>query len=284
MVAVLAEELNLNLDELCPCGSKRKFKNCCIDKTEIKDFYQYKKCRIYSERFAVDRLKKNVKEFKSFFDGERKNIKGYIYWAEHQIQGGTNGMAFPLPDGDNLILLQNIPPPTERAFAVAHELAHLLRKSADNYFNIEDVIRRYAMRPEIGNAINSMIEDHLADSILARYGFDLETEFEVNLRNQMTEIESSKYFLDEVDALTGFTNFKLCCDLIGPNFATWHECEKLLGLRFPELAVGVRELYSFIKRNENNIHTTERKMQLLGIISVTAARHPARSNLRTNSA
>jgi hypothetical protein len=251
-----------------------------MKKIKTRDFYQYKGCELYPERFAVDRLKKNVREFKSFFDGEREKIKGYIFWAEHQLPEGTNGMVFPLPEGSNLILLQNIPPPAERAFAVAHELAHLVRKSADNYFNIEDTIRRYNINPKIGTAINSMIEDQLVDSILASYGFDLEAEFEGNLRNQMAIIASSDYFGDEIDALTGFTNFKLCSDLIGEHFTTWQECEALLEQRFPELTEGIRGLYNFIKENENYIHTSVRKEQLLRMILTMAARHPARSHLR----
>lgn len=188
---------------------------------------------------------------------------------------GSRGMSSPLPDGNNIMLIPIIPPPIERAFMVAHELRHLLRKSADNYFGIAGTD---ANSSENADYINSMVEDHRIDSILERYGFDLEAD-EPNLRNQMTIINSSNYFSGEIAALTGFTNFKLCCDLIGEHFTTWQELEAFLKSKFSDLVDGVNELYHFIKENENDIHTNERKIQLLGTIHNIAARHPTRSFL-----
>lgn len=247
-----------------------------MKKISKRNFPKEGELKTYPEKFAVNGLLNSVKEFKNFYDNERKNISGKVYWAEYDLEPGTAGMcSLQEPDGSNLVLLSIIPPPFEHAFTVAHELGHLLRKSADNRFSI-------AFRDDKsghGSFINSMIEDHLVDSILAKYGFDLEAEYEQNLRHQMTIIESSDYFLDEINALTSFTNFKLRCDLIGERFTTWQEVEELLKSKFPDLADGVNELYHFIKENQNEIHTNERKVRLWRLIHAIAARHPARSHL-----
>jgi hypothetical protein len=240
-----------------------------------RNFHPYGELKLYPEKFAVNRLLKNIEEFKNFYDNERNNISGDIFWAEDpKIERGTGGIATPLnEDGNNLIRLPIMPLPIEDAFTVAHELGHLLRKSAENNFGIGGS----------GNAsyINSMIEDCRVDSILARYGFDLKSEYERYLRMQIPEVKYSSFFKNEIQVLTCLTNFKLRCDLVGEQFAPWQQCETVLGQNFPDLADGVRDLYQFIKENENDIHTRERKGQLLKIINAMAAKYPARSYLGT---
>lgn len=244
-------------DDLCPCGSARKYKNCCIGKIKKRDFPPRVGLNTYPEEYAINGLLNNTKEFKDFYDNERINISGEGIWAEdHHLPFGTRGMTSLLPDGNNLMLLPIIPPPIEQSFMVAHELGHLLRRTADNYFYLVGIDTKSS---DHASSINSMIEDHLVDSILAGYGFDLEAEYEQKLRDQMTMIDSWDCFSDEIDALTGFTNFKLCSDLIGERFKTWQELETLLESKFPDLVDGVNRLYHFIKENENDIHTSERK-------------------------
>ncbi len=241
-------------------------------------FPQYGECKTYPEKFVIGNLLNNSNEFKSFYQTEREKIKGQVYWAQSQLLAGTAGMATPLADGNNVIVLPIVPVPLEGAFTVAHEMGHLLRRWADNNFGITGTDSKSF---EHASFINSMIEDRLVDSILIRYGFDLKAEYESYLRKQMTETKSSTYFLDEIDALTGFTNFKLRCDLIGEDFATWRELETLLESKFPHLADGVNSLYCFVRENEKDIHTSEKKKQLMRLILTITARYPARSNLRT---
>lgn len=244
-----------------------------IKKRKFRGIGELKEC---PEEFAVNGLLNSVKEFKNFYDNERLNISGWIFWAEdHKLPDGTGGMSKIYQDGSNLIRLPIIPPPIEHVFTVAHELGHLLRKSADNRFGItfrDD-------KSGHGSFINSMIEDYQVDSILAKYGFDLKAEYEAYLRHQITIIKSYDCFPDEINSLAIFTKLKRCCDLIGEPFITWQELETLLESKFPDLADGVNELYFFVKENENEIHTSEKKVQLLRIVSAIASRSPSRSNL-----
>lgn len=264
-------------DDNCPCDSGRKFEKCCMKEIRKKMFPGHGELRIYPERFAVNELLKNVKEFKNFYDNERVNISGEIFWAEDpKIEPGTSGMATPLnEDGNNLISFPAMPLTIGDAFTVAHEMGHILRKSADNNFGIGG----------IGNAsyINSLIDDRRVDSILAKYGFDLKSEYERYLDKQIPIVESCNFFWDEIQSLAYFANLKRRCDLVEEPFEQWQQCEKILGKNFPELSEGVRTLYQFIKDNENDIHTRERKKQLLNIITTIAAKHPARSYLGARS-
>jgi hypothetical protein len=233
-----------------------------IKKTTFVDWGDAEAC---PEDFAINNLRSNSPEFKSFYQIERNKIKGKVFWAQyHKLPVGTRGMACPLRDGNNVVFLPTIPIPLDRAFMAAHELGHLVRRSESDYFAIGAKPGSSPVVVKNMLAINSMMEDHRVNAILVKHGYDLKAEFGPILKNQMGINSSSNYFPDEVEAKTVFVNHKLCCDLIREDFQPWLDFETHLRSKFPELSKEIDKIYNLVK--ENSFQTPERKELLLKAI------------------
>ena len=221
------------------------------------------KCKVYLEQDALKILLKYSTNFKQFYDNERGKIKSYFFWAKcEKLPTGTNAYTVTIfPDRTVVIILPVIPAPTDHAFRVAHELAHRVRVSEGTSFGIGG---RDARTAKYADLINSMVEDNKVDSILEKYGFDLETEYGTQLRVQMPGIRSITRIDDEMEAKINYVNIRLRCDLLGKTFEPWSEFEELFRHKFPHLMDSIDQIYNFVK--DNDLRTIEKKQELLRVI------------------
>lgn len=129
-------------------------------------------------------------------------------------------------------------------YNVAHELGHAVRIFEGKAFGIPTL-------PDgsmDASYINTMIEDPIVDSILLKYGFDLKSEYETQLRAEIPSILSITTLPNETITKILYVKKKLCCDLLGDDFQPWIEFETIFGSKFPDLMEDIDKIYAFIKR------------------------------------
>ncbi len=108
----------------CPCGSGKKYKQCCLNKVEENHPLFGK---IVSETFVLSNILKESKEFSTFYQKERANISTPVIWTHDlSLPIGINGKASSSSTGEKVIRLRTVPAALEDAFLVAEELTHII--------------------------------------------------------------------------------------------------------------------------------------------------------------
>lgn len=135
--------------------------------------------------------------FRAFYKAERKNIPECICWREltDQLAKSANlpqdvqGFTYP---PDNVTYLKRIPPRVDDDFIVAHELCTYIIKEEDfptlqlkpdvHNQDIQLICGASVDKEDIQllcNALVDMVATPVRDSILSKYGFDLEIRYKL---------------------------------------------------------------------------------------------------------
>jgi hypothetical protein len=182
--------MKVGRNDLCPCGSGKKYKKCCLGKPETP---LQRPLQTFSEEDVVNTLLASSKEFTRFYSEERRKIALPIQWTrDESLPRGTDGSCTRNTSGGGTkqeIRLRRIPPDLGDASMVAHELEHLVLDSKGFRGT-----RAHEARYEIlSGSLNSMVNDPLVYSSLQTYGFDIYDDYKKLLtqnRSQLSRIPS----------------------------------------------------------------------------------------------
>jgi len=122
---------------------------------------------LYEEDFVIGELLKSSKEFKAFYKAEITKITRPIKWIKNEFLKEESPARYGHVKG--VIELRRIPPKTEDAIIIAHELQHAVIKSK----GFPGTIGTEAKYENLSTALNSMVHDPLVNEALQIYGFDL---------------------------------------------------------------------------------------------------------------
>ena len=131
------------------------------------------------EEKVVGILKQESEPFAKFYEAERGKMPKQICWTENAelpwyTPAHTN-------TSTNTITLKQIPPSPEDDFMVAHELCAFLLQ-ADGFPRAFPTVNASEVGAgDISSYLNSMLDTPLRDSILKKYGFDVEKAYKFYL-------------------------------------------------------------------------------------------------------
>ena len=164
----MAKEVRRN--DLCPCGSGEKYKNCCLKKVQPAGKISW---TTYPEKFVIGELIRSSKEFRGFYEAERKKIIKPIYWAEDlRLPRGIDFRTTRLKNDDQeiqIIRLRRVPCTIKDSMNIAHELQHIIL-DIEGFITTGVMDRRFE---SVSSSLNSMLHDPIVNSRLRNYGFDL---------------------------------------------------------------------------------------------------------------
>jgi hypothetical protein len=173
--------VQVNRNDLCPCNSGKKYRDCCINEFQIEPAYH---SISYPEKFVIGKLLSSP-QFSKFYLNEREKISDCIYWTEI-LDPKNNNRAQILTGIDknqkmyHVISLRRIPASITEQFSVAHEIAHILIDIKGS-LGIRPIRSRKDMdKPTISqkdfhslaSSVNSIFSDVQVNTLLASYGFD----------------------------------------------------------------------------------------------------------------
>ncbi len=171
-------------NELCPCGSGRKYKKCCID-LNPGDFPLPGPRQ--PEDFAIGGLRQASPQFEAFYQVERSRIaRRPLAWIlSRVVPEGVKAVATVTRTGSQWIQLREMPAPVDAAQVVAHEMMHLVLWSEGFPLVIGP---REA--ESVTALINTTFHDPLVEERLASYDFDPWIDFEQVQRRSLVELGS----------------------------------------------------------------------------------------------
>jgi len=173
----------ISRNQPCPCGSGKKYKNCCLIQKRQTDALPW---RVFPEDIVIGNLLKSCSEFATFYEVERNKIVMPFRWAkDSSLPEGIDYRCTMTPNGIYVIRLRRVPAVPADAMKIAHELEHLVLRSEG--FVSTGAKSQYAT---ISSSLNSMIHDPLVDSRLATYGFDLRAEYKTELKESFRQLTS----------------------------------------------------------------------------------------------
>jgi len=165
----------------CPCGSGKKYKFCCLGKTQQSDMVPWP---TFPEDFVIGELLRSSKEFLAFHQVERGKIVKPVYWVQDlSLPTGIDYRCTRLPTGTQVIRLRRVPAISEDAMRIAHELQHLVL-DAEGFPSTG----AKAQFETISSALNSMVHDPIVDSRLQIYGFDLWDDYEKEVKEDFRQL------------------------------------------------------------------------------------------------
>jgi len=169
----------------CPCGSGKKYKKCCLGKTDQSS--NVLPWKTYPEDFVIAELLQSSKEFLLFYQNERMKIINRVFWAHDlSLPTGINYRATKLDTGDYVIRLKTIPAILKDAIKIAHELQHCL----DDIKGFHHVGFRENKYENLSSSLNSMVGDPIVNLNLGRYDFDLSQEYERELEETLYQLKT----------------------------------------------------------------------------------------------
>ena len=174
--------IKINLNDICPCNSGKKFRNCCMIECQIQ---QKKQFPSYPENFVLGKLMSSP-QFLHFYQNERGKITQPLYWRELPDNNiGSRAMVGSVLGSDNkivesIIFLPRIPASLTDQFSVAHEIGHILfdQKNFSGIFPKESMRGRQVGKISYDDAkklscdVSSIFTDVQVNSFLSTYGFD----------------------------------------------------------------------------------------------------------------
>lgn len=154
---------------VCGCEERCEEKTGCLQTREI-----------------VQNLLQESSAFRALYKAERKKIPECICWLEltdelARSAGLPEGVLAATNPDTNTTFLKRIPPRVDDAFVIAHELrAYVLKKEGFPMVRRNPDVADPGVG-QISSELNTMVGTPLQDSILSKYGFDLEKEYRVYL-------------------------------------------------------------------------------------------------------
>jgi hypothetical protein len=172
----------------------------------------------HPQKEIIDVLIESSEDFQGFYTQYQATIEQLkIHWFESPAY--ANGLCTPLRDDTFEIELRTIPPPSEMAFVVAHELYHALLWH-NRYPKLVPRLgtKDYRCKSMMG-ALNSMVYDHYINTKLKEFFNDgcqqLKSSAQHFFDNHLRDKNSIK---DDSEIRTVFTyvtfrlNFEILCD------------------------------------------------------------------------
>ncbi|AGK95848.1 YecA family protein [Clostridium pasteurianum] len=162
-------------NDLCPCMSGKKYKNCCLGKDFLEEL-EKQNLKYYDEEYILSKVKRESQYFNIFYENERQKIKRELLWLKKTIDSGANMSYGTLPfiEGNPYcIAVKNVPILLEESFEAAHELQRIicLEEGFKTVKFKEGVEGNYSSL--LCRVINDMIYDPIIDNRLIKYGFNL---------------------------------------------------------------------------------------------------------------
>jgi hypothetical protein len=168
----------------CPCGSGKKYKLCCLRKTQQSGIVPWPTS---PEDFVIGELLRSSKEFLAFYRAERGKIVKPVHWAQDlSLPPGVDYRCTKLQTGAQVIRLRRVPAILADAMKIAHELQHLILDSEG--FPCTGAKAQFET---MSSALNSMVHDPLVDSRLQTYSFDLWDDYETELKETFRQLRAN---------------------------------------------------------------------------------------------
>lgn len=244
--------MKISRNDPCPCGSGKKYKKCCLKKIPQESRIPEK---IFPEEVVVNSLLTSSKEFKTFYENERRKIIKPFYWElDSALPEGVvarNTMEIDTNTGKQTIFIRipRIPPNLEDAFIIAHELEHLVL-DAEGYVGVTYQDVKYE---SISAALSSMVIDLIVDSKIKVYGFNLLEEFnrevKASKRNLKDFANAPTKRLGQLHWTFNYVGKLLYWQLISGNETEKHEFHLWFEQRYPSIAEEAKNLLVLIKKN-----------------------------------
>jgi hypothetical protein len=211
---MLAEKIGRN--DPCFCGSGKKYKFCCMGKSNQTVQNSDVPFPTVAEAFALRMLLASSRPFRAFYDAERPAIVTRTYWTNSlPMPPGIAAQAIRLPEpGIQAIYLHRIPAPSEDALAVAHEMMHLVLDAQGFPF----IAARSEQQP-LAALLNSMVQDPLIDARLRQHGFDIGKKIQKDIKAALGTLQHAEPSLDRMARMMWVLNYTsqlLECRLVTP--------------------------------------------------------------------
>lgn len=174
--------MKIGRNEPCPCGSTKKFKECCLNKIVSIPGFNWQEC---PEEFVVGKLLKSSKEFYSFYHNERQKIQKSFHWVEDlRLPRGIDYRFTVLTNGERYIRLRRVPSLKTDGAYIAHELQHMIDDTLD-----PSIIMKNDRFEDLSSSLNSMVMDLLANSKIKQYGFNIRSSFENECKESKMQLK-----------------------------------------------------------------------------------------------
>lgn len=160
----------------CPCGSNKKFKNCCLG--------VFPDEKIFYEKDVISIILEKSPQFKRYYEEKRKRIHNKLFWAikrnstpHIKCRNGTK------PSGEHIIWLKEIPPKTIKPSVIAHEMEHIILVEEGYPYTFP---RNTAIN--FSSFVNSLLQDPLIYRRLEKYDFDVKNDYIKNIEQLCEEL------------------------------------------------------------------------------------------------
>lgn len=188
----------------CPCGSGKKFKDCCINRMDkISTIANQFSAKVIAEEYALNYLLNNSLEFANFYHNERYKINRHIFWAVNPSwDANISSMSFPDGEREFIIILKQVPLQLADAFDAAHELRHLIcNEQGFPFIGLTALGMQDNRNNQLAGIVANTINDPLANAGLIKYNFDLWGYYDQACSAQRVLIEQGSFFPDQLDPL-----------------------------------------------------------------------------------
>lgn len=231
-------------NELCPCGSGKKFKDCCLNKIMRIPQFNWQEC---PEQYVLGNLLRNSKEFYSFYQNERQKIKQLIHWVEDlRLPKGVDYRFSILKNGDRYIRLRQVPVLKTNGASIAHELQHAIDDALYPSIIIKD--QRFE---DLSASLDSMIKDLIVNSKIKEYRFNIRSNFEDECREDKKQLKKMPTAPSDHHSrmhwIFNYSSKLLDWELVKSgnevnDFLVWFDS------RYPEISKKAREVVELVKQ------------------------------------
>jgi hypothetical protein len=196
--------MKIGRNDPCYCGSGKKYKFCCMEKSEQVVQSSDSSYQTVSEAFALGRLLATTKPFRAFYDAERRKITGEISWTNTlPMPAGLEAQAIRLPTSSvQVIYLRHIPAAPQEALAVAHELMHLVLDAEGFPF-----VASASQYQALAALLNSLGQDSLIDARLRQYGYDIAKKVQKEIKAALARLVRAEPPRDHVGRMMWVLNY-----------------------------------------------------------------------------
>lgn len=244
----------------CPCRSGNKYKNCCLNKKDMIDFFKVNFNSQYIDNsYMLKSLTSMPSKLTEFLVHELPKIRGEIIWLFNpKLDSRMRSVNI---EGLNGIIFKEIPISEEYYFDLAHELGHIILGEQGypmGFIKDNDMRKTY-----LATILMNTVMDPLVNKYVNRYGFDFEEYMKKGIRIQLPIID--RY--SQENNLHTYDRYFLVC-LIIEKIQDWKlvndnesEFESKFKYKYPNL---YREAKEIVDEIENlNIVSPEEAREIL---------------------
>lgn len=263
--------VKIGKNELCPCASGKKYKDCCQNNVQI---IPNMGLEAYPEKFVIGKLLKS-QHFSDFYTHERDKISDTIYWVEEpNPQKGRRGTTATFRQGgkfSHIIFLNHIPASIVTQFTVAHEIGHVLIDQ-QGFLGIRPVSIDSNLTGNIQSlcaAVNSIFHDVQINTMLNNYGFDWASHLRKDLDTSLLGLKhwnNSDNAYNRLLLISHYLKLVLSCDELGKGGLHDHGFFKLYSDKFPYIVADGEDLVRII--NDTGYETYTKQLDIIDKILI----------------